>query len=259
MHPFVGEVQEVPLARAPLVKVLCQVRFPRPLGFSQETIDAARTLLASSYPVLREKNETVVIFSEDGVSQQPEGKKLWTMSDVAEDWQVILSDKFVALETRRYTSRAEFIERLGELLKAVQNSYSPPVYDRIGVRYVNRIDDPSDLELLPKLVQPVALSGLTVPLGDETEIVHSITDTLFKDGGVNVQARWGWLPGGATIDAGTPAPPNEHWILDIDVYSAGTGPFVAEELAGQANDFAAKSYRLFRWVVTEDFIAHFGG
>lgn len=259
MHPFQGSVEEVPLARSPLVRTLCQVRFPRPLTFSELTVEAARAGLADRYPVAREKVETVVALTSDGVTQQPGAKTLWTVSDVNEEWQITLAEKFVAIETKKYTTRDEFIQRATDVLNVVHKTYTPPVYDRIGVRYINRIEDADDLASLRDYVRPIALAGLEVPTNESTALVHSITESVFSDRDSNIQSRWGWLPAGATVDPSLPGPPVNHWILDIDVFSKTGAPFDPEALARQARESSEKSYLLFRWIMTEEFIEKFRG
>ncbi|MFF1606169.1 TIGR04255 family protein [Amycolatopsis sp. NPDC058278] len=258
MHPFAGPVDEAPLSRAPLVKVVCQVRFPKPLSFGPATVEAARNLLAPKYPVAREQTGTVLVLGPDGVSQQQDAEKTWTMSDVHNNWRIVLAQNFVSIETSLYNSRSDFMERVGDLLEATQKSYAPPVYDRLGVRYVNRIEEVEDLDRLELMVKPVALAGLGVP-HEDVKVRHSLCDTLFVDGSANIQARWGWLPAGAVIDADLSAPTVEHWMLDIDVFSSGGTQFDSGELTSQAREFAEKSYRLFRWLVTDEFIENFGG
>jgi len=258
MHPFTGPVDETPLSRAPLATVLCQVRFPKPLSFGPSTVDAARVLLAAQYPVAREQTGTVIVVSQEGVSQQSDTNKIWTMSDVEGCWKIVLAENFVSIEATSYHSREDFIQRIIGLLEATQKSYAPPVFDRLGMRYVNRIQERDDLDRLDKMVRPVALAGLQVP-HENVQVQHSVCDSLFIDGNASIQARWGWLPAGAILDPSLTVPTVEHWMLDIDVFSRAGGPFDSSSLSLLAREFAEKSYRLFRWLITDEFISNFGG
>ena len=51
-----------------------------------------------------------------------------------------VSDSFVALETSKYDSRDDFVERLTEVAQAMAELYEPVLFDRLGVRYVNRLE-----------------------------------------------------------------------------------------------------------------------
>jgi uncharacterized protein (TIGR04255 family) len=257
--PFSGDVPEIPLAAGPLIKTVAQVRYPRPVDFADEsTVAPIQRRLAGKYPVAREGNMSSVIITSEGVSQQPSAGKAWKLEDIAGEWSATVTDQFAALETSQYNSRDEFCSRLDELVEAVADDLRPPIFDRLGIRYINRIEDPSVLADLPNLVRPVALAGYEIPL-DGAELAHSLCDTLFRDGDTNIQARWGWLPAGAVIDTTVPPPPVFHWLLDIDVYTTKGGPFDKKYLADLSRDFAERAYRFFRYIMTDDSIKRFAG
>jgi len=132
-HPFVGDVAEVPLPAAPLVKVLAQVRYPRPAGFSAaESIEPAQRALAGRYPINREGQSRNLVITPEGVTEQPGGGSVWTLQDLTAAWQVTLAEQFVAIETSSYESRTDFCNRLEELLSVVAKTLRPPIYDRLG-------------------------------------------------------------------------------------------------------------------------------
>jgi len=164
-----------------------------------------------------------------------------------------------SIEATRYDGRADFVKRLSALFDVIEASYKPPVCDRVGVRYVNRIDDADDLRVLRRLVQPLALAGLQVPHDENVRIRHSFCDTVFTDEEATIRARWGWLPAGAVIDPALSAPERDHWMLDLDVFNESSTVFDSSDLTRQAENFSSKAYRLFRWLVTDEFISHFGG
>jgi uncharacterized protein (TIGR04255 family) len=169
-----------------------------------------------------------------------------------------LTGQFVAIETSSYESRADFCDRLEELLSIVAKTLRPPIYDRLGIRYINRIEDASVIADLPMLVQPAAMAGLAVPR-DGVDIVHSLCDSLFAEGRARLQIRWGWLPAGAGIDTTVSPPSVPYWLLDIDVFSQSGGPFDVGELGTLARDFAERAHRFFRWTVRDEFLRRFGG
>ncbi len=252
MHPFEGDVVETPLPSAPLAKVLCQVRFPQ-LMEPRTAANAALSELRQIYPVVREKKETVIGLSPEGPVSMAGEKTLWTASDIEGTWQVTLSDQFFAIETSRYLSRSDFIERLRRVMEIVVERFDVPIYDRIGVRYINRIADPKDLAELNDLVKPVALGALLLPAGP-AQMVHSLSDSVFIEGDASIKARWGWLPGGASIDPTLEPPTTDYWLLDIDVSSTHEGKFSAEEMSNSAESFATKAHRLFSWLITDKYI-----
>lgn len=259
VNPFADDVSEIQLPDAPLVKVLAQVRYPRPLDFSgEDTFERIGRALVSRYPVGRKVQAASLLITPDGIKEQPGPEINWTYQNVSGDWQVTASGQFISLETSSYTSRAEFCDRLREAIEAITTVIHPPVYDRLGVRYINRLEGEDVLVDLHNLVRPVAQAGLVIP-HDGLQVQHSLCDTVFVDGNSHVQARWGWLPAGAGIDLAVPPPSVPYWLLDIDSFTGSGGPFEVDTLDNLARDLSSRAYGLFRWIITDEFIDRFGG
>lgn len=257
--PFEGYVPEIPLPAAPLAKVLAQLRYPRPLDFLGEaSVGPVRTALASRYPVNREGKATAVLITPSGVSQQQTPDTNWIFEDIQSEWKITLADQAVTIETTAYTSRAAFCERLSDVMHVVAETLHPPIYDRLGIRYINRLEGTEVLDGLERLVQPVALAGLPIP-HNRVQLQHSLCDTLFIDGNAQLQVRWGWLPAGTGIDLTVPPPQVPYWLLDIDSFTGKGGPFDLSVLDAQARDLAERAHRFFRWIVTDEFLKRFGG
>lgn len=258
-NPFADHVSKVRLKDAPLVKVLAQVRYPRPLDFSDEnTFEQIGRKLVSSYPVGRKVQATSLLITPEGIKQEPTAEMNWTYQSISGDWQITASSQFVSLETSSYKSRNEFCDRLHEAIEAISTVIHPPVYDRLGVRYINRLEGTDVLADLHKLVHPVAQAGLAIP-HDGLQVQHSLCDTVFIEGNSHIQARWGWLPAGAVIDATALPPPVPYWLLDIDSFTGSGGPFEVDVLDSLARNLAGRAYKLFRWMITDEFVDRFGG
>jgi uncharacterized protein (TIGR04255 family) len=256
---FTDEMPEIHLPDAPLVKVLAQVRYPQPLDFEGEiTFEPLGKALGRKYPVARKVQATAIVLTPDGVKEQPSPEINWTYQDIAGDWQVSVSGQFLSLETRKYTSRTEFCDRVLEAIEALTSAMHPPVYDRLGVRYVNRLEGEDTLNDLGSLVRPVAQAALVIPHAD-AQIQHSLCDTIFIGDNSQIQARWGWLPAGTGIDPTIPPPKVPYWLLDIDSYTTSGGPFDVNALDNLTRDLSARAYKLFRWLITDEFIKRFGG
>jgi uncharacterized protein (TIGR04255 family) len=258
-NPFRGAVPEIVLPEAPLAKVLAQLRYPRPLDFNEATsLGPVRKSLASRYPVGREAKATAIVITESGVSQQPTPETNWIFEDVSANWKITLASRFVTLETTAYTTRNDFASRFIEIVHVISETLRPPVYDRLGIRYINHLEGEDVVHDLPRLVKPIALAGLAVP-HDGIQIEHSLCDTIFIDGNAHLQARWGWLPAGASIDPTVSSPNVPYWILDLDSFTGKGGPFELPVLDKNVADLAERAHRFFRWIVTEEFLRRFGG
>jgi uncharacterized protein (TIGR04255 family) len=182
VNPFADDVPEIQLSDAPLVKVVAQVRYPRPLDFRDEnTFERIGKTLVSQYPVGRKVQASSLLITPDGFQEQQSKEVNWTYQSVAGDWQVTASAQFISLETSNYTSRTEFCDRLRRAVEAITTVIHPPVYDRLGVRYINRLEGEDVLADLQTLVHPVAQAGLVIP-HEGIQVQHSLCDTVFVDG-----------------------------------------------------------------------------
>lgn len=262
--PFGTEpAEEVPLPNAPLVSVISQVRFPEIISVSKpEFVAGFQEAIRRRYPVARPERQMQAVITPQGVSGAGEPATVWRFHDREDAWHVSLASGFVALDSRAYESRQDFIERLEQVLVAVSEHIAPAVYDRLGLRYVDRVELPQPagrLGLAP-LVRSEIAGVTTAELGEDAVIEHSICDSVFQVRDATLHARWGLLPPGAAIDPiGVGAAEGPSWILDLDMFRAGPGDFDVRDLITMTSDFSDQIYRFFRWAVSPEFLRRFGG
>ena len=264
--PFGTEpVEEVPLERAPLARVIAQVRFPQ-MGAFTVNDDAANEVvsrLLTDYPLFNEGREMTVTISPDGVTQQPGPARTWQLQDSEKEWQVTFGREFVALHTSAYTSRRDFIRRLADVATHFVEVVQPPFTERVGYRYINRMSG-AEIADLPVLVKPEVLGGLAVPTsGFGVTVRHTLSEALYEFGGEldvsqALHARWGQLPPQAVLDPTLPPLDEPSWVLDLDSYRLGKGEFSAAAIRDDSFELAERAYRFFRWAVTDEFLARFG-
>lgn len=265
--PFGAEpVEEVPLIRAPLARVLTQIRFPRLSALSVND-DAANRIaieLAADFPIFNEGREQVVTITPEGVSQQPGAGRNWQLQDAEQEWQVTFAPDFVALHTSAYVDRHHFVERLNQVIKCFADVARPPRTDRIGMRYINRLEE-QHLARLPELLRPEMLGGLAVPtVPQHVLVVHALNEALYNLPSTaphyvdSLQARWGQIPAGATLDPTLPPVSTPSFLLDLDSFRMGHGEFTPSAISDCASELAERAYRFFRWTVTEQFLDEFG-
>lgn len=253
--PFAASApSEVPLSPAPLVRVLAQLRFPAVTSLARaEFIAPFQESLRSKYPVLRVEQGPNVVFN--GAPLPLGAGPTWRLHDKSDTWRVSLAQDFVAIETTSYASRADFYSRWEQVLTAVRTVTELPIYDRQGVRYINRLSG-DDLGELPKLVRPEVLGIASTRFG--ATLVHSLSETHFQQDTVNLTARWGILPANATTDPGIAPLSEPGWILDLDMFSSGSKDFEVASAVAEAKQFAERIYTFFRWVVTEELLRRRG-
>lgn len=259
--PFTGESPvEVPLSRAPLVKVLAQVKFP--VNAKIDTVEGVagfQEAMRSDYPVMRQE-QLAPMGLPLGFPLVPTQGAVWRLSTINDEWTVVLARDFVALETNKYTTRADFLARLRTLLEAmVTADLTPVVTDRLGVRYIDRIEGEDMLGDLSDLVRPEVLGVAEVELPEGSMMVVSAAQTHLQVAGMEIRANWGLLPPNAGMLPGLDAIDAKSWVFDVDVYSEQRKPFTVDDVLVDAAQAAEHAYSLFVWAVTPEFLRRHGG
>ena len=257
--PFTQElVHEVPLVGAPLVRVIGQVRFPKAFDFDQpETLKLLRVGLTDAYPVANVGKSAQITIGPEGVAQgQPQAVLRCQSADGS--WQVSVTESFVSLDTGSYASRADFAQRFKSILQVVFAAISPPIIERIGVRYINRICALDLRAQLDRWVEPELHSGVSIPLGEAT-LVHSFSESLFEWNESRLLARWGWLPSGAVPDASVQPVETVSWQLDLDAFVEGRFPPDADTIGAKVVSLAESGHRFFRRATTQQLLVDLGG
>lgn len=248
---------EVPLKDAPLVRVIAQLRFPEILSVERRDFVAPfQEAIRSAYPVLRQEQAQGIVMGPDGLAPA-KPQIAWRFSDIGGAWRVSLTPEFLALETTKYVSRADFISRLKLLAEALDEHIEPAQLDRLGVRYIDRITGDA-VDDIARLVHP-EVRGITGTIA-ATHAVHALSESMFALQDARLVARWGFLPPGATVDPSAIEPAQEKsWILDLDMFSTTPVPFVVDRVVAEAQRYAERVYTVFRWAVTDDFLLRYGG
>jgi uncharacterized protein (TIGR04255 family) len=254
-------VEEIHLPRAPLVHVVSQIMFPMQLELrSEEGLAKVASALADSYPVVHPERVQKVFFDTTAPFQQPPtGEVIWRLEDSDRQWQVTIGSTFVGLDTSAYISRADFCARFTEVVNAIAANVNPPSVERLGIRYIDRIDDPEQINHLASLVRPELLGGIGVPLDSSARLEHSVSQSVFALDDHHLLVKWAVLPANQTPDPIVPAVDRVSWILDVDCITQEVFSFDPDAILAKVGSFAEEVYKFFRWAVTEDLIESAGG
>ena len=259
--PFALEPpKKIQLNNAPLAKVLCQVRWPELTQFKvKEQFDIVAesigTSLASQYPLFNKRQEQNFVLGPTGISAAP-GMTVYEWASADTRWHVHFGDTFIAIETRRYTNKEDLVQRLDEVLSAIVQHVSIPIYSRIGYRYINFVDA---TEAIESLIRAEVRGGEAVPVRPGAEVIRTVTETLYRVDEDHLLARWAKLPSGVLIDPGIPPLKSDSWILDLDAYNDEQGALLnPSQIAQKATRLANRGYTFFRWSVTQEFLTKFG-
>jgi uncharacterized protein (TIGR04255 family) len=251
---FGDEPIEIPLANAPLVRVVAQVRFPEILSIQDKNFIAPfQERIRRGYPLTQsDVINTFVIGPQRMVSST-----VWRYYDAGKNWRVSLSDTFLSLETTKYVSRKDFVERFEFLVSQLGDTIAPSHVARVGVRYVDQVTLEGDDTMQGMLRAEMA--GIRDVVG-KTKHVISEFEADTREGGV--QVRWGHLPTDGTHDPDIMPPvPSPSWFLDVDSYifrESELMEYSAENITSQVTGLAGRAYSIFKWSVTEEFLVKYG-
>ena len=251
---------EIPLENAPLVRVIAQVRYPLIASVENRSfIGPFQEGIRHDYPALRPEESRSVVFGPKGaISAQ--SNTSWRFSDATGAWWVTLAPDFLALETNRYSSRGDFLDRFRQVLTTLNKHMNPQMIDRLGIRYIDRIVG-ENLGVLPELVRPEVSGVMATSLA--TDVQHMITENLFDlpdENGSQLMARWGRLPARSTVDPAAADPVDEpSWVLDVDAFRQKTDALDVATIVSRTRTLAERIYSFFRWAVTDEFLRRYGG
>jgi len=248
---------EVPLQDPPIARVIAQVRFPAILAIRDpRKIADFQEQIRKTYPILKEE-ETQSFVEMPGTAPKLRCDVVWRFQAPDLQWRASLSTDFLALDTSRYESRRDFVDRLRSLLEALESTLKPQEASCLGVRYIDRIVGHA-ADNVSGMVREEALGIFRSPIGPAAQSL--LTQSLFQAEEGIVQATWGHLPPGDTPDPNALEPIEERsWILDLDASCGEPQKFAAEDLSRAAERYARRIYSVFRWMVTDEFLRRYGG
>ena len=215
-----AEHADVVFERAPLIRVLCQIRFS-PILSLLHAVGATgfQTAIRDVYPVMlpAETNASISVTpTEVGVEAQA---PVWRFADEGKQWTVGLAVNFVSLETPTYSHIGEFLERFAHILSALHRTLRPSDSVRVGLRKVNLFEVKGRFThgfhgvIRPELLGPLAVNDFPTP------ILGSFGHLLFKDDDNTLAIRHGLV--NDEVDPGAPdeVPDRLRFVLDMDYFT----------------------------------------
>lgn len=244
------------LSRAPLARVLCQIRWQQLSRFDLDAVaDEVAHIVGGEYPLRDAQHEIDFVFSPSGVSQQNVGM-IHRFQSVDRAWTLSLSSQFLALETSVYEGHVGFIDRLERSVAALTEAARIPFLTRIGYRYTNRLTNPSDITGLRALVVEGVLGGLAQ--GDAARLTRTVSESLYTgDEGTFLLVRSALLEPGMEVEPGLPPTDGKSWILDLDAFREEPAGLPVDTVVQQATELSARAADHFWSVVTDEFIRRF--
>jgi len=258
IDPLLGPPpEEVPLERAPLVRVIAQINFSDDLSIGiPEKVAPFQEELKSNYPFLRKEHIHQISIADLDTSVSSKAQVVWRLTDRSKSWTISLSTNFLGVETTDYTSRSDFLEHFRNAISALKRHFSPPEVSRLGIRYIDQIKDLTIDEIGPLLREEVRGILITPLVGSS---LLSITESQYNLPEGRLVSRWGHLAKDVSVDPALLKPLDApSWILDLDMSTSEPIDFSVNDVVNLAEAYANRIYAVFRWAVTDDFLVHFG-
>jgi len=240
----VPKVELEHLAEAPLKRVIAQVRFA-PVFAVERRAEVARfqERLDERYvaqdPVAPQYGGAI---GSGTAPARSEGSResIWPFRDAERDWTVSLSSTSLALEATQYVDFDDFAAELGAILTSLHEVFAPPQETRLGLRYINRIED----ERLQKRGISFFLNDeLAAPVGGRLgrSLLSSFCELRFRERDSVVVLRHG------LIEA-------NRYLLDLDHFSDEVRQFEPKSIATRIRKYHGLIERLFVWSLSERYL-----
>lgn len=241
-----------PLARSPLQLVVWQVRYePVPRASEarvalavHESLGGREGPFAKMEPL---QNLNITLGPQPFSQATANG---WRLTSSSGDWTAQLLGDQASLETTAYeTWEGTFRERLFGLVDAVTDELQPQTFNRVGLRYVDRITEPPVETALEwsRYLNPEFL-GLVMHevLGPGVVATQQQVDL---DAGDDKRAtvRHGFFRD--QLQAG-----KLTYVLDFDMYREGIAEWDATAIKALADDLNELALRIFQQTVTSEML-----
>jgi uncharacterized protein (TIGR04255 family) len=243
---------------APLVQVICQLRFPPILAIEATVPADFQGRIRSMFPLL-ERGTAITL-----PQVPPELLQLFGAATGARPYLFLTEDRSttlnlatdaISLTTTNYPRWPEFRRLLQEPLRALADIYQPSFFTRIGLRYSNAIMRRKlHMEDTPwsALLRREILGELAIPQFEKNvDVANRTLQLKLPNGEGGVVLRHG-----LGIVTGAPQPPEPSYMIDLDFFrDEKTELRDAEPLLDKFHELAGHA---FRWVISDRLRAALG-
>lgn len=250
----IPETNKIIYENNPLTRVICQVRFPTIFKIDTEAPSLFQEKIKSQYINVREGKEVTLdikignpqVVSDENSKPfiQTTNKRIEFFSE-DEKWRVTISRNSLSFLTTNYVRWSEFKPKFIFVLENFIEAYSPSVFTRIGLRYVDIITRSKlgiDNMGWNQLINPDILGILNSKvIGENIDDFQTIF-LLKLDGDNLVQVRSG-------IVKSTLNPEEICFMIDSDFFKLKNLQY--DELVSTIDYFNTKAFGLFKLCITE--------
>jgi uncharacterized protein (TIGR04255 family) len=240
----VPDVELEHLPKAPLKFAIAQVRFAPVFAIERrEQVAAFQELLGDRYIALESTPPKPRIAAVGAATPQPAGadpETVWQFRRPEHRWTISLSSTSLALEAVKYRDFDDFAAELSTIVKALHEVFEPKHEVRLGLRYVNHIED----ERLQKRGVLFFLNEqLAAPIGADlgNDLIGSLAELRFRERGGTLAIRHGLIE-------------PTRYLLDFDRFNAEERDFAPDSVVKRVKRFHDLIERLFVWSISERYL-----
>jgi uncharacterized protein (TIGR04255 family) len=272
------EHDDVVFRRAPLLSVLCQIKFDPVLSLLSDVgVAGFQESIRHLYPRLHvEQLERLEVSGSPAIPQRRFGLSqsapIWRHIDEELRWRVSVAADFIAIETPSYRDFEEFSDRLMFVLNAIERTVHPGDSTRIGLRKINVLSHPeiSTAADWRRFLRPelIGIIGTEHP----GQLMLGLSDVRFGEGLSELVVRHGGVPDDfveqlrrslvvSPVDAVPAASeadatrshirePAHDYLLDLDYSTIAPYPVRdGDDLAEVLQEFSDGITSFFHWAV----------
>jgi uncharacterized protein (TIGR04255 family) len=156
--------------RSPLKNVVCQVRFDEILSIRREPLEFQERI-RSLFPRFSRQQLAQIAWGEEEIVPAATARLRWQFRTHDNSDILSLVTDSLSVETNRYVDFPTFRSGLDRALTILQRVYAPPVFTRVGVRYINEVIRWSPDDHRPDWkgwINPDLIPAITLDASDDT-------------------------------------------------------------------------------------------
>ncbi|NVN85974.1 MAG: TIGR04255 family protein [Rhodopseudomonas sp.] len=231
----------------PLTQVICTIHFSRILAIDHELPVGFQQDLIQAFPFLETEEAPIEKSSSERGEQRTPSSMIYEFNSADRDVTIALGADFVGVRTLKYERWEKYQENISTAVSTLLKHYSPKVFTRISLNYINVIDrkrlDLSDVPwrelIMPALIGPLA--DEQIPESD-VEYYASLINLPLADGKVRITA-------GLVSDDDKNTPPN--FLIDNLFFSERAVDADERQSIDHLTRFNAESGCVFRWCIKQ--------
>lgn len=131
------------LQAAPLVLVLCEIRFAPVLTIESKVPAIQDKLRMNGFPGFEQREEHTFEINPS-VAPKLTSQIRWIFRSLDSETAITLTASSLTLQVEAYTRFEDFLDALRPLVETVADAISPAYHERIGMRYVNAVEAAGD-------------------------------------------------------------------------------------------------------------------